>query len=128
MYTSLFPHALFLFCNLQHFSLHVPRFKFFDVVLALDTLIRHSRIFLCEFSLSSSFPSTHLQFFISRSGAFSFRDICASLSPPCLSLSRSHFLSSIRLFIRFHSPIVHTFTIALLHADLFVALSAFPSV
>lgn len=81
-------------------------------------------------SLLFSSPSAHLQFFISRSSAFSFPDICASLNRYSLFYSSRFLLSSSlfrRSFIRFCSPIDHTFTIApLVHSfcSLFHLLSS----
>lgn len=73
-----------------------------------NPLICHSR--LSEFSVRFSCPSAHLQFFISRSNAFSFPDICVTPRPLLLLLFPK--LSSIRLFIRFHRLIVHNHTVA----------------
>lgn len=96
--------------------------SFFDTTLPLGSLICHS--------LPFSSPSTHLQFFISRSNAFSFPDICASLSRYSLFYSSRFLVSSSlprRSYIRFCSPIDHTFTIApLVHSlcSLFHLLSS----
>lgn len=96
--------------------------SFFDTTLPLGSLICHS--------LPFSSPSTHLQFFISRSSAFSFPDICASLSRYSLFYSSRFLVSSSlprRSYIRFCSPIDHTFTIApLVHSlcSLFHLLSS----
>lgn len=125
--SSLFLHSLLpplpRFLALDYFFLgtlcFAPRFR---SSLPLGSLICHS--------LPFSSPSTHLQFFISRSSAFSFPDICASLSRYSLFYSSRFLVSSSlprRSYIRFCSPIDHTFTIApLVHSlcSLFHLLSS----
>lgn len=76
---------------------------------SLNSLICHSCVF--EFSLPFSCPLAHLQFFISRSNAFSFPDICVFLDRYSFFYSPS-FFSSIRLFIRFHRLIIRNRTVA----------------
>lgn len=128
--SSLFLHSLLpplpRFLALDYFFLgtlcSAPRFRSSTPRLPLGSLICHS--------LPFSSPSTHLQFFISRSSAFSFPDICASLSRYSLFYSSRFLVSSSlprRSYIRFCSPIDHTFTIApLVHSlcSLFHLLSS----
>lgn len=121
----LFPCALSLFYNLQHFhftfrvSVSLRRcslFGFFD----------SPRIFSANFRCHLLPRRRIFNFSFLDRALFRFL-IFALPSAVTLSFPLFYFPSSIRLFIRFYSPIVHTFTIAPLYANLFLALSAFPS-
>lgn len=118
-------HSLFLslFCNLSHFL----RRLVFRVSVSSTSLSlwysRHFRIFSANFCCHLLLCRRIFNFSFLDRALFRFLIFAFILTP---SLSLFYFLLSIRLFIRFHSPIIHTFMS--LHADLFLALSAFPSV
>lgn len=75
-------------------------FEFFDMLFASSN--SHSHAIPC--------PSAHLQFFISRSNALSFSDICVFFDR--YPFYFPSFFSSIRLFIRFRKLIVRNRTVA----------------
>lgn len=86
----------------------VPQFSFVLQCHRLWILWYVIRLF--EFSLPFPCPSAHLQFFISRSNALSFSDICVFFDR--YPFYFPSFFSSIRLFIRFRKLIVRNRTVA----------------
>lgn len=90
MYVILFFHTFYLPFVIFHVFPGASRFSFFDIssIISLIFLIHHSRIFFPNYRWSA-----HLQFFISRSVAYSFPGVCVFLNRYSLTLlSVSSFL------------------------------------